>query len=302
MIRRYKEERGTGLPYAVKDPESKNYILAEDAVSGEKYFCPDCGCKMHVTTSKLGKRYFARNSGEEHKKDKCAKYEDAGVWRTFDDLEPESFIRNLCMALLRRGGGVVSGPRARNGKDDAGTDDSEIKILPFANLRQIAGAMPGFLDGNTADGKHRISDFLISFRYAHDVIKGDHYELGARIVHCRYITHHDPSKSLMFKIFQRDQRTNQVDFEVRFRLAFPEDTLYQHYRNMLVEEGVSEGGRCQTCDKKKQDALIASDNWVFSGRPNCNRNCGMKKCGCCYGLYQAVIVTTDQIYLMKSED
>ena len=144
MIRRYKEERGTGLPYAVKDPESKNYILAEDAVSGEKYFCPDCGCKMHVTTSKLGKRYFARNSGEEHKKDKCAKYEDAGVWRTFDDLEPESFIRNLCMALLRRGGGVVSGPRARNGKDDAGTDDSEIKILPFANLRQIAGAMPGF--------------------------------------------------------------------------------------------------------------------------------------------------------------
>ena len=30
MIRRYKEERGTGLPYAVKDPESKNYILADN--------------------------------------------------------------------------------------------------------------------------------------------------------------------------------------------------------------------------------------------------------------------------------
>ncbi len=302
MIRRYNEGRGRGLPFAVKNPESKDCVFAENAIVGEQYYCPGCGCRMHVTTSRCGLRYFARNSGEHHTKEVCKRFEGRDVWRTFDDMDPGSFIRELCLAIIGRGGGAGTGPRDKNGTDTAGLDDSDFRILPFANLRQIAESMPGFYDGATADGKHMISDFLVSFRYARNVIRGDHFKLGARIVHCRYITHHDPSKSLMFKIFQKDKRTNQVDFEVRFRLSFPDEVVYQYYRGQLAQEGVSESGRCQIIDKKQQDALVASDDWEFAGKPNCNKNCGMRKCGCCYGLYQAVVTNANQIYLMRSED
>ena len=299
---RKSEVRCAGLPFAVIDPDSKEYIAAEEAISGEKYYCPGCGCRMHVTTSRCGKRYFARNAGEQHTKKQCGIYEGLDVWRTFDGLEPEIFIRTMCLAILRRGGRTVSGPHNKDGNDSVGVDDdSDIRILPFQNLRQIAGGMLGFYDGKTADGKHRISDFLISYRYAHNVICGDHYEMGARIIHCRYKTFHEQSRSLMFKLFHKKTKNDLNDFEVRFRLTFADDSLYRYYKERLVEESVSEGGRCQTDDKKMQDALIASDNWVLSRKPNCIKKCGMKQCGCCYGLYQAVITSANQIYLMPQK-
>lgn len=297
------ESRGIGLPFAVKDPESKDYILAKDAVTGEKYYCPECGCRMHVMTSKLGKRYFARNAGEQHKKDLCRKVENSGVWRSFDNLEPLNCIRDMCLATMRRDGRTASGVGNRSGSDTAGVDedDSDIRILPFRTLAQIAEGMPGFVDGETADGRHRISDFLISFKYAHEVMRGPNYQMGARIIHCRYKTHLNSSKTLIFQLFHTPAKNAPADFAIQFHVSFPDDNLYRYYIGRLTETTVSDSGRCKTDDKKEQDVLIASDDWVFSGRPNCHKICGMKTCGCCYGLYQAVITSPNQIYPMKSK-
>ena len=50
-------------------------IKAMNAVSSKPYYCADCNCKMHKSTSKNGVDYFARYPGEQHTSYTCRQLE-----------------------------------------------------------------------------------------------------------------------------------------------------------------------------------------------------------------------------------
>lgn len=292
MIDKIKEEGRAGLLFALDAQE--NYVAAEDAISGEKYFCPVCKCKMHAATSPKGKRYFARNAGEQHTSGKCISYERNQQKHTFDGLDLEKFIVGLCRVASTKEGGDGTGSGGSGGNNSGESDGDEIKVAPFTSLKQIANEMD-YLDAN------RVSEFLLTYRNAKKVFKGKSYDLGARIVHCRYAAYKGESNALLFDIFCKNY--DSTTFSVRFSLVFVNKKVFQEYLKKFGEFRPMENGTSRFVKKHEvQDVLLACDNWEFIHAPNCKRNCGKKECGKCYGMYQAVFSNTKQIYLIPADD
>jgi len=287
----FKEEGRAGLLFALDAQD--NYVSAEDAVSGEKYFCPGCRCKMHVVTSKCGKRYFARNAGEQHTNGKCVSYE-RGRKHTFETLDPERFICSLCRVASKKGIQDGAGPHGVGDGDPSDQDGDEIKLSPFASLKQIANEMD-FFDVS------KVSDFLLSFRNAESVIKGKGFNLGARIVRCRYAAYKGESNALLFDLFCK--RYGATVLSVRFSLLFTSKKEFLAYREKFGTLREMENGSTRFVKHHEvQDVLLACDNWEFVSFPQCKGNCGKNECGKCVGMYQAIFTNSKQIYLFPADD
>ena len=262
----FKEEGRAGLLFAIRGNDE--YISAEDAVSGEKYFCPGCGCKMHVATSKCGKRYFARNAGEQHTNGKCISYE-RGRKHTFDSLDPKRFICSLCRVIPKKDVKVGTGSHDVGDGDSKTLDGDETKLLPFTTLKQIANEMDFFDVG-------KVSDFLLSFRNAENVVKGKGFNLGARIVCCRYAAYKGESNALLFNLFCK--RYGATVLTVRFSLLFTSKKEFLAYREKFGMLREMENGLTRFVKHHEvQDVLLACDNWEFVFFPQCKGNCGKKR-------------------------
>lgn len=297
MTEAIKDSGRASLPYAVD--ETNNMISAENAISGGKYFCPVCRCSMHVTTTRSGVRVFARNPRIQHTNAQCINYEAKNTKHSFDKLEPENFIGSLCRVSQRipSSGGAQGGGGSQPGTDE--TDD--VKYASFTSLKQISEEID-FLDGGLTQGNHKISDFVLTYKSARQVFRASRYQLGARIVFCRYKAFDAKRQAILFDLFSKSNRPEIPDLSVRICLVFPNKTDFAHWRDQFGSFAEDENGR--RIFKRKydaQDVLIAFDDWQFIERPACVDCCGKHICDKCYGMYQAVYTNPKQIYLVPTD-
>ena len=291
-----KEDGRAGLLYAI-DTNGK-YISAINAINGEKYNCPVCGCMMHVLTTKTGKRIFARNPGAQHTDGRCISYESKSNKHSFDDLEPERFIEGLCRVVPKKKDHDPTDVRKSIGStsETNGTEE-DIKISPFSSLKQIAEEID-FLDGNISQGNHTITDFVLTFKSAPQFFASEkNRDLGARIVYCRFCAPENKSNALLFDLFSMNN-----GIYVRFCLIFSDKKKFIEYRDKFGNFGELDNGATGFIKKHTvQDVLIACDNWELIDRQYCKNNCRKEKCGDCYGMYQAVFTNSKQIYLIPAD-
>ena len=294
-----REKGRMGLLYARNS--SGKCVTAENAIAGELYTCPKCGCKVHLFTSKLGKRGFARNPGEQHRSDECRIYEAKSIKHTFENLDPNKFIESLCRAVPPtddRDGSGAGGP-----KNPPSTDDGEMRTALFSSLSQIANEMD-FFDDDTDQGAHKVSDFLLMYKYAKPYIMNCNHVLGARIIHCQYYWNVCKKRFLSFRLFEMD-RNDEVDFSVGFCLEFPNSEDFSKHWSFFYSTVTSETGRSQCKVKsEKQRVLIASDNWEFLDRQKCRERCGLDSscCKVCYGMFRAIFTSEKQFHYIDPKE
>lgn len=295
MLRNLKEENRAGLLYAID--ANGEIVSAENANPGERYRCPVCNCEMHVCRTPSGKHIFARNPGKHHTDGKCISYESKSIKHTFDTLNPEKFIESLCRVSSKNGNQNVTKPRNTNDSTPGSSDlDEDIKISSFSSLRQINEELD-YLDGSITHANHKISDFVLTFKSAPQVFQGSNYELGARIIYCRYIGFDSDRNALFFDSFN-------YSFTVRFCLLFPKKSEFIAYRKKFGDFCEAENGATRFIKKHEvQDVLIACDDWHFIDRQSCNSYyvCRKADCSKCYGMYQAIFTNSKQLYLIPAD-
>ena len=295
-----KEEGKAGLFYAID--QSGNYVASDQAPAGCKYKCPVCGCAMHLTTTRYGKKIFARDSGREHTNPICKTIEDKKRCYSFKDLEPEDFITSLFRVSSKKASsehpdhaGSGSNERAAVSKDD-----KEMTIASFSSLKQIAESGLNILNPDAKQGEHKISEYIITYKYAHQFFSDPSFELGARIVYARFSWTDSNNNVLIFRMFMNDAKRSSV----KFRLLFTKKSEFRQYRDKFVTLVENEVGK--TVLKKKytaQDVLIACDDWYFIDKDSCSYNCNYndKYCKSCLGMYQAIYTNSKQIYLLPPD-
>ena len=294
-----KKEGKAGLSYAYN--AAKVYVAASDAINGELYTCPFCDCRMHVTTTRGGRRIFARNPGEVHTNRICVNIEHGGVEHSFKDLDPEKFIMSLCHKVPQTKGPKGKGPAG--GENDIGPktgepEDEGGKLAKFRSLKQIFESGVDHLSPNDMQGNHRVSEFIMTYKYARDFFSNPNFNLGTRIVYARYLYSDTQNGAIVFSMYDRK-------FSVKFRLIFPSIKQFKSYRDKFgsYKEDVSTGKTKFEKHYKEQDVLIACDNWIYIPKSRCENICSSKEtyCETCCGMYQATFTSSNQIYLAPAD-
>ena len=289
-----KETGKAGLAYA--HDSDGNYVSAECAVKGEDFYCPFCKCELIRTKSKKGKLFFARRRGTQHIDPRCQLIEQKGVQHSFDNLDPDTWISSLCHTSRKKGPGAERPDEMDNqGKNTPPPnkeDTEEFIVRSFSSLNQIAKAGLDLLNPDDMQGNHKISDFIITYRYADIIFDTPSYDLGARIVYARFICSKKPM-SLLFFMF------NGIN-TIKFRLLFTKSNEYDKYRKLLNKSVEDDNGRTRSV---KRDVLIACDEWYYIDRSRCKALCSSsdEHCRNCHGMYQAVFTSDKQIYVIKEE-
>lgn len=294
-----KLEGKAGLYYAYNS--EKVYVAASNAINGETYTCPFCGCRMHVTTTKYGKRIFARNPGEVHTNPICVIIDRGGVEHSFKDLEPEKFITSLCHQVPRTKGPKGKGPAGGENDITPKTDEPENeggKLAKFTSLKQISESGIEYLNPNDMQGNHKVSEFILTYKYAKDFFSNPNFDLGARIVYARYLYIDSKNRSIIFSLYGKE-------FSVKFRLIFPSVTDFKSYRDKFgsYKADASTGKTIFEKHRKEQNVLIACDNWIYIPKSRCEKICSPKEtyCNLCCGMYQATFTSSKQIYLIPAD-
>lgn len=293
----FKEEGKAGLAYCYS--ESGIYTPASKAKHGAKYTCPICGAKMHLTRTKKGKYIFARNSGEVHSKFACITIEKSGKERSFAGLEPESFIAGLCRSSPRSSGRInhtSNDDVTSNASRSAGisTETEDFSLVCFKNLKEIADSGIENLNSDDRQGTHKISDFVMTFRYARNFFNEPSFILGARIVYARFAFYDFDNHAIIFSLFSHD-------FSVKFHVFFKEKSDFKHYLDILIENKITEDGKTVTRKKEGQNVLIASEDWIFFDEARCKKSCivNEKYCKNCAGMYHTKFTSRKQIYVCR---
>jgi hypothetical protein len=294
-----KEEGRAGLSYAY-DAQG-NYISAADAVNGQEYKCPICGCAMHPTTTKKGRRIFARKPHTIHTNPECITIENSGVEHSFEGLDPLKFISSLCHASSKKKEATQDKSDSNNTSSESTSitvADTEPKLLKFTSLPQIAKSGVDHLKADDMQGDHKVSEFIMTYKFAKDFFTDPGFDLGARIVYAAFDGHIDKKNTLVFVMFNP-----HFNFSVRFHLVFPKKKDYKEYRDKFGHYEENEKGK--TIFKRlyrRQTVLIASDDWVHLPTDSCNENCRHNdRCESCCGIYQAVFTNSKQLYLLPSD-
>lgn len=255
-----KEAGYKGLLYA---NNSKGVLVAaRDGVRGEHYTCPLCGCTMYFITSRNGKPYFARNPGSVHSDARCATQESNPYQGSFAGCTPFDLMTRLTHNSNRRGpvpgpdGG--SGPEPDNDPDPEPDPnlDNDIQEVPFSSLKQIYNYGIYSFHPDAVQGKYKVSDFILTFKYARKLFKDPLFELGPRIVHVRFHSIIAENNTIVFRMYEGD-------FSVLFLLVFPQKRLEDYkmimayFRTPLLVKGKTIPDK----DRIDSDVLIASENW-----------------------------------------
>lgn len=292
-----KEENRAGLKYAYD--ESGNYLAAKDAVPGKTYICPLCECEMYLT-SRNGRPYFARKANHYHTKPACITADEKGE-RTFENTTPEKLISSLCHVSARRAQKErvdleENSSSVNNSKTHS--SQSEQKNLTFTSLKQIADSNVYEIKGNEKQGEHKISDYLLTYKYGLSLFKDPNFALGPRIIHARYDSYNIQYRTLTFIMYSKNGDS------VRFQLIFFTQSDFNQYLNKFTKLDDIDGKTKRQKIHQSQDVLIASDDWRKIPHNTCGNICyvGEKKCASCLSLYQATFVTSKQLYLMDPID
>ena len=295
----FKEAGKAGLAYAYD--EHNIYTSAENAEKGKQYRCPICGCLVHLTRTKRGKLFFARVPGQIHTDVACITKERKGQEYSFAGLDPEKFIASLCHVSPRNA--LPRNPLDDDGKTDhQGGDlptssdaDDDFLLKKFSSLKQIAKSGIEHLNANDVQGGHKVSKFLMTYKYAGDFFGNPAFKLGSRIVYARYAFFDAKKKTIVFTLYTKK-------LSVKFRVLFLTTSDFRKYRDKFGEFSESESGK--TVFKKNpqnQDVLIASDNWIYVEKARCKGLCSSNDnyCKSCCGMYQTVFTSSKQIYIIS---
>ncbi len=293
-----KEEGKAGLLYAYS--LDGVYTYAGNAKKGAKYTCPICGCPMHITTSRIGNKYFARDPGRQHTDPRCLTKEKKGIEYSFKGLDPYSFISSLCRVCSRK-------EKKNSEKSDAVTSSDINKSIktdvteygptdrPFGSLKQIANAGLDLLNPDDIQGDCKISDVILTFKYADRFLTNPNFTLGARIVYARFLWADNKNQALVFSLFSKGR------YSVKFRLIFTSKKEFHTYRDKFGSYVENDAGK--TVFKKvnpDQNVLIASDEWYKINSPDCKAYCNSTEtfCNSCCGIYQSVFTNKKQLYII----
>lgn len=295
-----KKDGEAGLAYAY---DSENvYTSASNAINGKEYTCPICGCPMHVTTTKKGRRIFARNPNQVHTNPACITIEHKKIERSFEDLDPEIFITSLCyVAARKKNTDKISVDDSINSTEpkSPAQPDEEPKITKFSSLKQIAESGIEHLKADDMQGNHKISDFIMTYKYAKDFFTNPQFKLKARIVYARFLFAESRDSSLIFSLYDRKN-----DFSVKFRLVFLKNTEFKKYRDKFGAFKPDASGRTKFIKHyDTQNVLIACDKWLYIEKNRCNNFCPPKDsiCSSCSGMYQATFTNSKQLYLLPPD-
>lgn len=274
-----------------------DYVAADSAIKGDSYKCPFCDCDMHVTKSSAGMKYFARNPGSVHTHAICISVESKKVQHSFDGLNPSKLIGGLCHVSPRGGTSRESGNALDPGGNSEGGHDPEIKNNKFSSLKQIYDAGIYYLNPDDQQGEHKVSEYIITFKYGHQFFTNPDFRLGCRIVMARYDGFDSKAQSIIFSQFNSD-------YSVKFRLVFTKKSDFKIIRDKFAVFAEDEQTGKTILVKKHmvQDVLIACDNWEYVSRGICSGNCSYSyNCERCCGMYQAVFTSKKQLYLIPSD-
>ena len=279
----------------------KKYTSASDAENGKNYTCPYCGCPMHVTKTAKGMSIFARNPGKVHTDPVCITAERKGVERSFGDMDPKSFIVSLCHATPRKTKPELEGPIGHVGPpkgEEKPEDPDDFRVLSFTSLKQISESGIDHLKAEDLTGNHKVSDYIMTYKYAKDFFSNPGFRLGARIVYGRFAFVDAQKQAIVFSMFQANS------FSVRFRVFFPTRKTFFEYRDKFVECKADSNGRTKFTKRyAAQDVLIACDSWEYIENSRCSDVCNSKKdyCTTCCGMYQATFTSSKQLYLIPAD-
>lgn len=292
-----KNDNEAGLLYAY-DSEN-NYVPATEAKPHIPYSCPYCGIRMHPTTTRSGRRIYAKNPGQVHCNPACLTIEAKGVEHTFDGVNPNKLFVSLCYATPRK--------KDDKGKKDAETPPSssstDTKLsdtcgtpVPFSSLKQIAESGIEILNSDDKQGDYKVSDYLMTYKYAKKFFTNPNFTLGGRIVYARFSFSDYKLSSLVFSLY------SGTDFCVKFRVIFTSRRDFVTYRGKFEEYIEDENGRTKFRKRyKKQDVLLVSDDWRRIDKIRCNDCCFFKNCNSCWGMYQVSFTNSKQLYLIPND-
>lgn len=295
-----KKEGRAGLFFAYD--ANHNLTAADDAITGVPYTCPICGCAMHATKTKSGKRIFARNPNTEHTKKRCITIESRGVERSFAGIDPHKFIMSLCHATPRKQSGEKSGSETE--KNTSNTNDTmnqdneqDCTLLSFRSLKQLAESGVKYLNPNDTQGGHKVCEYIMTYNYGMEFFSDPNFELGERIVTARFQYIESKVRAIAFSMFHGG-------YVARFQLVFPNrNTLNDYMQKFGYWEEVLDKHRFVKL-YDDQDVLIASDDWKKVKKPACRDRCYNKHgqyCVNCLGLYEAHFTNSKQLYLEPPE-
>ena len=307
-----RDEGKSGLNYAYNS--NGDLVKATDAISSVIYTCPcdGCGAKLHVMLTKRG-AVFARYKLEVHLNPICRSIESGAQEKTFENLTPEGFIGKLCRRVQRQPKKPPVVPPTP-GKDP-GTSSipptEPDRTASFSSLKQIAKSQVQYLKPNDRYGDHRVSDFILTYKYAFEFFRQEDFSLECRIVYARYRYSYSHVRALEFVLFSGS------DY-VLFLLSFNKQNDYKKYRDQFVTfELNTETGKKMPRFTGKSEVLIASDMWnplsedqylKLINSKNSNyaesegKNAKTLRSGNCYGIYQAVFTNEKQIYIYPNDD
>lgn len=157
---------------------------------------------MHASTTKLGKRIYARYAGESHSDPICLKNETKSIHYSFDSLTPEAFITSLCYKPTRKKNTGKPGPSGGIGGNDPVPSDEEddIKLRPFSSLKQIAEAGIDHLKAEDKQGAFKVSDFIMTYKFAFSLFSDPAFTLGSRIVYAAFCYFDNNGRSVRQRI------------------------------------------------------------------------------------------------------
>ena len=297
-IHEIKKEGAAGLNYAY---DVKGiYTPATKAITGDKYTCPICGIPMHVTTTKSGNRIFAKNPGQTHLNAACITIERQKHRHSFENLDPEKFIRSLCHVTPRKR--VIEKKETSDENSESTTPTTSLEydsnLLTFSSLKQIAESGIDYLKPDDMQGSHKISEFIITYKYGKNFFKDPSFSLGARIVYAKYLFPEKDNLAILFSMFEKHE------FSVRFRLLFSDRKAFRSCREKFgTFKEVTTGCTKFVPHYQDQKVLIACDCWTLIDKSRCKDFCSPKEdyCARCCGLYQALYTSTKQLYLIPAD-
>ena len=296
-----RDEGHAGILYA--NDENGNAVYAGNAEKGVTYYCPFCHCKVHLTTSPLQKKYFARFPGEKHTNSICEAKEKKGVEKTLKGVTPKKFFGKICNVPPERTGhgpGPVGGPNGPGGGSPKPVpvvlpgDILEKGITSLSDLFMVAAYDK---DGTFEQSGVKLADFLLTYKNMPYYFYTPDFKMGARALYVKHMFSKRESRSFIFKLFTKD------NFSICFCLYARDAALFDYFYKMFQKSERTKDGISYV--KIPNCLLIASDEWKFSmpKKKPCREYCmeNPKYCPDCSGIFTAPLVREGQIFICPED-
>ena len=302
-----------GLPFALD--AQNNIVTSENAISGEAYRCPWCGCPMHLIITKNRNRVFGRNPNTHHSDETCQVIEIAKVKvrKTFDGIDPHELILRICRAPSSRKttGDKEPGPK-EPGEEKPGEKDTDPdiekakKVGPVKTLSEIRTNLLYELPPSAKFSDHCVSEFLVNYKGAKLLFDNrEHIDELEVIVYAslEYVYFNPSISNMRASVLFRSKIFDNIN-DVKGYFCFAMDAkIYGELKDKLtyelIKENGSYGGRRAYF---KREVLLASTSWKKIPKPVCSQYCQGEACNRCFGMYLSFLGTKKQIHVFPEKN